>query len=220
MACSLSGGDAGLAGLSQFVSTALMRCELPQQQWAGIAALTVAPPGAPLGAWPPASLPQEVALASLAAGGGGSNPLLLRFAGAAASHCSSQSAVNSRPSADPPLVTTAKPASPGMALVQGSGFSAAFDGIWCRVGTFGPLAAQWLSPTRVHCPIPLLGAEPQVLAVRVSNDGSEFSHDAAMLQIDGALMARFGCLLRTHPLFSCPPLSGPVARDCLCAGKL
>ena len=83
MACSLSGGDAGLAGLSQFVSTALMLCELPQQQWEGMAALSVAPPGAPLAAWPPASLPKDVALASLAAGGGGSNPLLLRFAGAA-----------------------------------------------------------------------------------------------------------------------------------------
>ena len=84
MACALSGGEAGLAGLSQFVSSALLRCELPRQRWAGMAALVVAPPGAPLGAWQPASLPQEVALASLAAGGGGSNPLLLRFAGAAA----------------------------------------------------------------------------------------------------------------------------------------
>jgi hypothetical protein len=43
------------------------------------------------------------------------------------------------------------------------------------VGTLGPLAAEWLGPSRIICPVPHLRGSAAARSVQVSNNGVDFT---------------------------------------------
>ena len=75
----------------------------------------------------------------------------------------------------PSVYSVSSAAGSASLTVRGTGFTPALDGPWCRVGSFGPLTAQWLGPSLVSCPLPLLGGSTAARIVQVSNNGADYS---------------------------------------------
>ncbi len=168
--------------MTAFVSSSMIRCEAPAQAGGSVASVAVhLDTAVPL----TASGADAGVAAHVSGGAGGSNAMQLRFTGA---NCSRATACDHRP--QPPLSALALcfclaelpsvlavTSTPGgsSVTVRGSGFAPTLDGPWCRVGTLGPLSAEWLGPSHIVCPVPHLAFSTTARSVQVSNNGADFA---------------------------------------------
>lgn len=126
-------------------------------------------------------------------GAGSSNALQLRYTGelplfpsiASVPFSCATLLTRQPPLSDVPIVQSASMQQQEYVDVRGAGFTSSLDGLWCRVGTFGPLLGEWISPTRALCPVSMSAQANTPIQVRVGNTADDWSASYAEFTMQG-----------------------------------